>query len=108
MLFPSPTAVRRFLLYATRSEIRGVDTGNPYLNIITALTVPDIDEVTAVDYDAAASEERIYWADVKAQAIRRAFINGTALETVVSGGTEWFGLQFTTISTLCKHCILVY
>ncbi|KAI1899432.1 hypothetical protein AGOR_G00061720 [Albula goreensis] len=76
-------ALKRFLLYARRSEIRGVDIDNPYLNIITALTVPDIDNVSVVDYDAL--EERIYWTDVKSQTIKRAFINGTALETVISG-----------------------
>lgn len=79
------TALKRFLLYARRSEIRGVDIDNPYINIITALTVPDIDDVTVVDYDAL--EERIYWADVKTQTIKRAFINGTSMETVISGGT---------------------
>lgn len=67
-----------------RSEIRGVDIDNPYMNIMTALTVPDIDDVTVVDYDAL--EERIYWADVKTQTVKRAFINGTSLETVISGG----------------------
>ncbi|XP_029103120.1 low-density lipoprotein receptor-related protein 1B-like isoform X3 [Scleropages formosus] len=76
-------AVKRFLLYARRSEIRGVDIDNPYMNIITALTVPDIDDVTVVDYDTL--DERIYWADVKTQTIKRAFINGTGLETIVSG-----------------------
>ncbi|XP_064182725.1 low-density lipoprotein receptor-related protein 1B-like isoform X2 [Anguilla rostrata] len=75
--------LKRFLLYAKRSEIRGVDIDNPYMNIMTALTVPDIDNVTVVDYDAL--EERIYWTDVKTQTIKRAFINGTSLETVVSG-----------------------
>ncbi|KAJ8247101.1 hypothetical protein GJAV_G00258730 [Gymnothorax javanicus] len=75
--------LKRFLLYAKRSEIRGVDIDNPYMNIMTALTVPDIDNVTLVDYDAL--EERIYWTDVKTQTIKRAFINGTSLETVVSG-----------------------
>ncbi|KAL7834138.1 hypothetical protein AOLI_G00290980 [Acnodon oligacanthus] len=75
--------VKRFLLYARRSEIRGVDLDDPYLNIITALTVPDIDDVTAMDYDA--TDERIYWADSKSRTIKRASINGTKLETVVSG-----------------------
>ncbi|XP_048876028.1 low-density lipoprotein receptor-related protein 1B-like isoform X1 [Brienomyrus brachyistius] len=79
----SCVALKRFLLYARRSEIRGVDIDNPYINIITALTVPDIDDVTVVDYDAL--EERIYWADVKTQTIKRAFINGTSMETVISG-----------------------
>ena len=80
----SPKALKKFLLYVRRTEIRGVDLDNPYLNIMTALTVPDIDDVTVVDYDAL--EERIYWADVKTQTIKRAFINGTGLETVISGG----------------------
>eukprot|EP00066_Takifugu_rubripes_P020818 XP_011610084.1 PREDICTED: low-density lipoprotein receptor-related protein 1B [Takifugu rubripes] len=75
-------AVKRFLLYVRRSEIRGVDIDDPYMNIMTALTVPDIDDVTVVDYDA--TEERIYWADIKTQTIKRAFINGTQLETIIS------------------------
>lgn len=57
---------------------------NPYMNVMTALTVPDIDDVSVVDYDA--QEERIYWADVKTQTIKRAFINGTQLETIISSG----------------------
>lgn len=61
-----------------------MDIDNPYMNVMTALTVPDIDDVTVVDYDAF--EERIYWADVKTQTIKRAFINGTGLQTVISGG----------------------
>lgn len=65
-----------------------MDIDNPYMNIMTALTVPDIDDVTVVDYDAL--EERIYWADVKTQTIKRAFINGTSLETVISGGKVVF------------------
>uniref|UniRef100_A0AAY4C4T1 EGF-like domain-containing protein n=1 Tax=Denticeps clupeoides TaxID=299321 RepID=A0AAY4C4T1_9TELE len=73
----------KFLLYARRSEIRGVDIDNPYLNIITALTVPDIDDVSVVDFDSR--EERIYWADVKTRTIKRAFINGTQIETIISG-----------------------
>lgn len=76
--------MKRFLLYVRRSEIRGVDIDDPYMNIMTALTVPDIDDVTVVDYDA--TEERIYWADIKTQTIKRAFINGTQLETITSAG----------------------
>lgn len=77
-------ALKRFLLYVRRSEIRGVDIENPYMNVMTALTVPDIDDVTVVDYDA--QEERIYWADIKTQTLKRAFINGTQLETIISAG----------------------
>ncbi|KAF5890991.1 low-density lipoprotein receptor-related protein 1B-like, partial [Clarias magur] len=74
--------VKRFLLYVRRSEIRGVDIDNPYINIITAVTVPDITDVTAVDYDV--SDERIYWSDIKTRTIKRASVNGTKLEVVIS------------------------
>uniref|UniRef100_A0A8C7J5Z5 LDL receptor related protein 1 n=1 Tax=Oncorhynchus kisutch TaxID=8019 RepID=A0A8C7J5Z5_ONCKI len=73
---------RQFLLYARQTEIRGVDIDNPYYNYIISFTVPDIDNVTVVDYDAL--ENRIYWSDVRTQTIKRAFINGTGVETVVS------------------------
>uniref|UniRef100_A0A8C2WTY4 LDL receptor related protein 1 n=1 Tax=Cyclopterus lumpus TaxID=8103 RepID=A0A8C2WTY4_CYCLU len=73
---------RQFLLYARQIEIRGVDIDNPYYNYIISFTVPDIDNVTVVDYDAL--EHRIYWSDVRTQTIKRAFINGTGVETVIS------------------------
>ncbi|XP_075055508.1 prolow-density lipoprotein receptor-related protein 1 [Mixophyes fleayi] len=73
---------RKFLLYARQMEIRGVDIDSPYYNYIISFTVPDIDNVTVVDYDAL--EQRIYWSDVRTQTIKRAFINGTGVETVVS------------------------
>ncbi|XP_039602497.1 low-density lipoprotein receptor-related protein 1-like isoform X2 [Polypterus senegalus] len=74
--------LRQFLLYARQMEIRGVDIDNPYYNYIISFTVPDIDNVTVVDFDA--QEQRIYWSDVRTQSIKRAFINGTGVETVVS------------------------
>lgn len=61
-----------------------MDIDNPYYNYIISFTVPDIDNVTVVDYDAV--EQRIYWSDVRTQTIKRAFINGTGVETVVSAG----------------------
>ncbi|CAL8335883.1 unnamed protein product [Lota lota] len=73
---------RQFLLYTRQIEIRGVDIDNPYYNYIISFTVPDIDNVTVVDYDAL--EQRIYWSDVRTQTIKRAYINGTGVETVVS------------------------
>lgn len=91
--FSSPE-FRQFLLYARQIEIRGVDIDNPYYNYIISFTVPDIDNVTVVDYDAL--EHRIYWSDVRTQTIKRAFINGTGVETVVSAGeiTKTFFLSF--------------
>ncbi|MEQ2215394.1 hypothetical protein XENOCAPTIV_000564, partial [Xenoophorus captivus] len=91
ILFPES---RKFLLYARQIEIRGVDIDNPYYNYIISFTVPDIDNVTVVDYDAV--EHRIYWSDVRTQTIKRAFINGTGVETVVSAGDKlWWADQGT-------------
>lgn len=81
---PVPAEFKKFLLYARQMEIRGVDLDAPYYNYIISFTVPDIDNVTVLDYDAR--EQRVYWSDVRTQAIKRAFINGTGVETVVSAG----------------------
>uniref|UniRef100_A0A3P9L4P2 EGF-like domain-containing protein n=1 Tax=Oryzias latipes TaxID=8090 RepID=A0A3P9L4P2_ORYLA len=72
------TCYGKFLI----EEVLFLDIDNPYYNYIISFTVPDIDNVTVVDYDAL--EHRIYWSDVRTQTIKRAFINGTGVETVVS------------------------
>lgn len=96
--------MKKFLLYARRSEIRGVDIDNPYFNFITAFTVPDIDDVTVIDFDA--SEERLYWTDIKTQTIKRAFINGTGLETVISRGKRFLLCNFKIVCYLvCNNCV---
>lgn len=92
------TESRKFLLYARQIEIRGVDVDNPYYNYIISFTVPDIDNVTVVDYDAV--EHRIYWSDVRTQTIKRAFINGTGVETVVSAGRKNPVIQFFWVSVI--------
>lgn len=91
-----PAEYRQFLLYARQIEIRGVDIENPYYNYIISFTVPDIDNVTVVDYDAM--EHRIYWSDVRTQTIKRAFINGTGVETVVSAGKSRIAFSQHSVS----------
>lgn len=95
------TESRKFLLYARQIEIRGVDIDNPYYNYIISFTVPDIDNVTVVDFDAV--EHRIYWSDVRTQTIKRAFINGTGVETVVAAGenNNRIIFNFIFIAILC-------
>lgn len=111
-LIVSP-ALKKFLLYVRRSEIRGVDVDNPYMNVMTALTVPDIDDVAVVDYDS--QEERIYWSDIKSQTIKRAFINGTQIETIIPSGRSckscshkkpWMGKLFVFLSSFGHTCII--
>lgn len=72
-----------------------MDLDAPYYNYIISFTVPDIDNVTVLDYDAR--EQRVYWSDVRTQAIKRAFINGTGVETVVSAGPA------LTLAPWCGH-----
>ncbi|XP_078701573.1 prolow-density lipoprotein receptor-related protein 1-like isoform X3 [Branchiostoma floridae x Branchiostoma belcheri] len=72
----------KFLLYARQLEVRGVDLLKPYYNMMSALTLPHIGNVTAVDFDA--KEERIYWVDLRFPAVRRAFLNGSDVETLVT------------------------
>lgn len=99
--------MKKFLLYARHSEIRGVDIDNPYFNFITAFTVPDIDDVTVIDFDA--SEERLYWTDIKTQTIKRAFINGTGLETVISRGKSFAEYTLKKCYSICNnHKSLLY
>uniref|UniRef100_A0A4W3IBD4 LDL receptor related protein 1B n=1 Tax=Callorhinchus milii TaxID=7868 RepID=A0A4W3IBD4_CALMI len=81
-LAPDEKNCYEFLIYSRNSEIRGVATDNPYYNYITPFTDPDISQVKTIDFDAL--EERIYWSDLKPRFIKRAFINGTGIETVVS------------------------
>lgn len=104
-----PTEFKKFLLYARQMEIRGVDLDAPYYNYIISFTVPDIDNVTVLDYDAR--EQRVYWSDVRTQAIKRAFINGTGVETVVSAGSDAVvpipglapSMSPCPLLRLCKH-----
>lgn len=86
-----------------------MDIDNPYYNYIISFTVPDIDNVTVVDYDAL--EHRIYWSDVRTQTIKRAFINGTGVETVVSAGMNTSavfetlsGFLVVPVGILCTCC----
>lgn len=79
-----------------------MDIDNPYFNFITAFTVPDIDDVTVIDFDA--SEERLYWTDIKTQTIKRAFINGTGLETVISRGKRFSLYSFLRMCySVCNY-----
>lgn len=55
------TAAEKFLLFAKKHEIRGIHLEDPYFNIITAMTVPNVYAPLALDYDE--KKERVYWTD---------------------------------------------
>lgn len=78
------TADNKFLLFVKENEIRGVDLNNAHYNVIPSITVPFVENATAIDYDS--SEDKLYWTDKKRNVIRSAFINGTGIETIIDSG----------------------
>ncbi|XP_071101709.1 prolow-density lipoprotein receptor-related protein 1-like isoform X1 [Haliotis cracherodii] len=77
-------ADNKFLLFVKENEIRGVDLNNAHYNVIPSITVPFVENATAIDYDS--SEDKLYWTDKKRNVIRSAFINGTGIETIIDSG----------------------
>lgn len=68
--------------------ILGIDLQKPYTNIMPVLTNVLVENVSCIDVDVKT--KRIYWSDVKGGAIRRAFLNGTSIETLIDTGTLLF------------------
>ncbi|XP_077997711.1 prolow-density lipoprotein receptor-related protein 1-like [Glandiceps talaboti] len=85
-----------FLLFTRQTELRGVRLDDGYYNVIPSLTVPELENATAVDFDAV--EQRIYWSDIKLNAIKRVFINGSGIETVIHRAPNPYGLAIDWIS----------
>lgn len=83
----SASAVQKFLLYARKQEIRGVHLESPYLNVMPAMTVPNVYTPVTLDYDEKG--ERIYWTDdshLNGQlGLHSNGIQGTSFETLDSG-----------------------
>ncbi|XP_012944048.1 low-density lipoprotein receptor-related protein 1 [Aplysia californica] len=71
-----------FLLFAKENEIRGVDLDNAHHNVIPSITVPFVENASAIDY----MEEQLYWTDMKKNVISSAFLNGTGITTVIDSG----------------------
>ncbi|XP_070183011.1 low-density lipoprotein receptor-related protein 1-like [Littorina saxatilis] len=73
-----------FLLYVKENEIRGVDLETAYYNVIPSITVPFVENASAIDYDSQS--DRLYWTDSKRQVITSAFLNGTGVQTIIDTG----------------------
>lgn len=80
-------AVEKFLLYAKKQEIRGVHLESAYLNVMPAMTVPNVYTPVTLDYDE--KRERIYWTDdshLNGQlGLHSNGIRGMSFETLDSG-----------------------
>lgn len=87
------SAAEKFLLFAKKQEIRGVHLEYPYINIMTAMTVPNVYAPLALDYDE--KNEKIYWTDDSLSneqlGLHSNGIEGNSFETLDSG------LYFLTI-----------
>ncbi|XP_076445601.1 prolow-density lipoprotein receptor-related protein 1-like [Babylonia areolata] len=73
-----------FLLYVKENEIRGVDLKTAHYNVIPSITVPFVENASAIDYDVQS--DRLYWTDSKRQVITSAFLNGTGVQTIIDTG----------------------
>ena len=81
-----------FLLFARKSEIRGVDVENGDFNVMPALTLPNVHSPQALDYDV--SRDRLYWTDGDNRlghlGIVSAMLNGTDYRTVIDSSMYYF------------------
>ncbi|XP_042878926.1 low-density lipoprotein receptor-related protein 6-like [Penaeus japonicus] len=73
-----------FLLYTRKEDIRRISLLTSH-NV--AIPVTGIEEAMAIDFDSI--DNRLYWTDIRAKSISRAFMNGSQLEPVVEFGLEY-------------------
>lgn len=69
------------LLFSRANEIRGVDLDQPYYHIIPPISLPKVMSVGQIDFDA--KEHRIYWADSQLNEVKRAYLMGNSVETII-------------------------
>lgn len=73
-----------FLLFARKENIGRISIENPYNDAI--IPASGIKDASALDFDI--KDNRIFWTDVKAKAITRAYINGSHVERIIEFGLE--------------------
>ncbi|XP_022106372.1 low-density lipoprotein receptor-related protein 6-like [Acanthaster planci] len=74
-----------FLLFSLASDIRRISLETNHNDVEIPLT--GVKEAGALDFDI--NDNRIYWSDMDAKTISRAFLNGSGIENVIE-----FGLSF--------------
>uniref|UniRef100_A0A665WA41 EGF-like domain-containing protein n=1 Tax=Echeneis naucrates TaxID=173247 RepID=A0A665WA41_ECHNA len=74
-----------FLLFTNRDNIRSISLGTNSIDVAIPLT--GVKEASALDFDI--SERRIYWTDIQAKTISRAYMNGSSLEHVIEFGLDY-------------------
>ncbi|XP_028286130.1 low-density lipoprotein receptor-related protein 5 [Parambassis ranga] len=74
-----------FLLFTNRDNIRSISLGTNSNDVAIPLT--GVKEASALDFDV--SERRIYWTDIQAKKISRAYMNGSSVEHVIEFGLDY-------------------
>ncbi|XP_076823399.1 prolow-density lipoprotein receptor-related protein 1-like isoform X2 [Clavelina lepadiformis] len=74
-------SIDTFLLLSQKYEIRGLSLDNLNYSATYSLSKPYLSVATRLAYQA--SRDQIYWSDDERQEIRRCYLNGTGVETVV-------------------------
>lgn len=74
-----------FLLFTNRDNIRSISLGTNSNDVAIPLT--GVKEASALDFDV--SERRIYWTDIQAKTISRAYMNGSSVEHVIEFGLDY-------------------
>ncbi|XP_053386538.1 low-density lipoprotein receptor-related protein 1-like isoform X2 [Mercenaria mercenaria] len=84
----------KFLLFVKNHEIRGVDIEKAHFNVLPVITIPHVDNPTAIDYDI--NSDTLYWADKGLNVIKKATFNAE-VETLIDKGlknTEGFAIDW--------------
>uniref|UniRef100_A0A4W6FVJ7 Low density lipoprotein receptor-related protein 5 n=1 Tax=Lates calcarifer TaxID=8187 RepID=A0A4W6FVJ7_LATCA len=74
-----------FLLFTNRDNIRSISLGTNSNDVAIPLT--GVKEASALDFDVC--ERRIYWTDIQAKTISRAYMNGSSVEHVIEFGLDY-------------------
>lgn len=96
--------VEKFLLLASKQEIRGVYINNPYLSVVPIITTPNLFNPLAIDFVSDGDGGHVYWAEaagVSASStlgLHRASILSTAIDVIDSGTNSPHGFAVDWIS----------
>ncbi|ELU01251.1 hypothetical protein CAPTEDRAFT_42452, partial [Capitella teleta] len=74
-----------FLLFSHRTDIRRISLETNHNDAVIPLT--GVRDASALDFDI--NDHRIYWTDIYLKSINRAFMNGSAMESVVKFGLDY-------------------
>ena len=96
---PSPT-----LIFSNRVDIRKIET-RPTEAEYTAVVL-GLENAIALDFHVI--EDRVYWTDVTLDTIKRAFLNGTVIEDVISHGLQNPGRRVVGLLYYIISCHIIY